>query len=196
MFSDNWGVVGLEPSEVAEVSGLHPSKDVDFNIYVDEDTGQTFITFYGWDAEHDQIDTSNVIGRYELNLIAGKKDRQDFTLKERAEYGSKEFDFELEYDYMDDRMFAFHGQSWIPLTVFTDEEKQHIEDELYELSKDNKDTGFPYPIDWAFPLKEALAYWNKDREHQLKLKDVQTKTWSPLDMDKEKRILAKEDNDE
>lgn len=66
MFSDNWGVVGLEPSEVKNTKGLHPSKDVDFNIYRDDVTGELFITFYGWDAKHDQIDTCNVIGHYKL----------------------------------------------------------------------------------------------------------------------------------
>ena len=66
LFTDNWGVVGLEPGDVKGIKGLHPSKDVDFNIYKDETTGELSITFYGWQKEYNQIDTDNVLGHFKL----------------------------------------------------------------------------------------------------------------------------------
>ena len=83
---------------------------------------------------------------------------------------NEEFDFERECEYMQDQMFTLYdgdgSLSWIPLTVFTDKEKQQIENELYELSKDNTDTGSHHPIDWKFPLRKAIKYYNKESEDE------------------------------
>ena len=60
-WSDMWGAIEV----YHEWEGMHPDKVVDFNIWEDED-GKKQIQFYGWDAEQEQTDTSNIIGSYEL----------------------------------------------------------------------------------------------------------------------------------
>lgn len=58
---DMWGAMTVDH----EFEGMHPDKVVDFHIY-EEDDGSKHIVFYGWDAEHEQTDTANCIGSYEL----------------------------------------------------------------------------------------------------------------------------------
>jgi len=63
----------------------------------------------------------------------------------------EEFDFERECIWFGERGFTLcddGGLRWIPSRVYTLEEQQKLEDELYELSKDNEDTGVPYSIQW------------------------------------------------
>jgi len=66
---DMWGGLDVE----IDFPGMHPENNiVDFNIWICEDTGKKYLTFYGWDEKYEQIDTSNIVGSYELVQIEGK----------------------------------------------------------------------------------------------------------------------------
>jgi len=67
-FYDTWGAMDVE----IEFPGMHPNKTVDFNIWICDETGKKYLTFYGWDEKYEQIDTSNVVGSYELVKIEGE----------------------------------------------------------------------------------------------------------------------------
>ena len=63
-----------------------------------------------------------------------------------------EFDFDAECSWMSERGFILCDDDdwlrWIPEYTYTDVEKKQIEDELYELYKDNQWSGVPHPIEW------------------------------------------------
>ena len=63
-----------------------------------------------------------------------------------------EFDFGAECEFMQDRCFTLCDDDnwlrWIPEFTYTDVEKKQLEDELYELYKDNQWSGVPHPIEW------------------------------------------------
>ena len=65
---------------------------------------------------------------------------------------SEEFDFERESEYMTDRGFTLCDDDdylrWVPGYSYTLAEQQQLEDELFELYKDNQYTGVPHPISW------------------------------------------------
>ena len=60
-FYDTWGVMDVE----VEFPGMHKDKKVDFNIWIDDD-GNKWLQLYGYDEEHQQIDTGNIVGSYKL----------------------------------------------------------------------------------------------------------------------------------
>tara|TARA_R110000851_G_scaffold218178_1_gene371132 strand:+ start:279 stop:563 length:285 start_codon:yes stop_codon:yes gene_type:complete len=93
---------------------------------------------------------------------------------------SEEFNFERESEFMSERMFTLCdeedvGLAWIPLDRFTDKQRQQIEEELYELSKDNVDTGSPTQIAWDYPLEKSIAYYNKGLAPKYQLKQEEDK---------------------
>ena len=63
-----------------------------------------------------------------------------------------EFDFDAECCWMSERGFTLCDDNdwlrWVPEFTYTDVEKKQLEDELYELYKDNQWSGVPHPIEW------------------------------------------------
>ena len=63
-----------------------------------------------------------------------------------------EFDFDAECGFMEDRGFTLCDDDnwlrWVPGYTYTDVQKKQIEDELYELYKNNQWSGVPHPIEW------------------------------------------------
>ena len=83
----------------------------------------------------------------------------------------QEWSFDKECEFMQEqRMFTLYDDDgecrWIPLAHYTEEEKDQVDKELWELIG-----GYAYPIDWDFPVAEAIAIYNKGMPEQYHIKE-------------------------
>lgn len=89
------------------------------------------------------------------------------------ELEEQSWSFDKECDFMQgQRMFTLYDDDgecrWIPLVHHTDAEKNRIEKELFE-----EIGGYAFPIDWDFPISEAVDIYNRGLppEYHLKMED-------------------------
>ena len=67
---------------------------------------------------------------------------------------AEEFDFDAECSWMENRGFTLCDDDgwlrWVSEDSYTLDEQKKLEDELYELYKDNQYTGIPHPFEWEY----------------------------------------------